>query len=140
MSENARIAEPAAVYGVETEVDAGPAIVSVDRINGRFAPGNHASPGRPRKGQSIPEKLKGKVERHADKVVEAAYQRMLREDQVGNRALEDGMNRIYGKVADEMHITTTDSPLAQLFERLAGTGALPAPYIDGESRDITSDS
>lgn len=94
------------------------ATVSPDRVNGRFAPGNRLGPGRPRRGESVPEKLRAKVERHGDKVVEAVYQRLLRTDSVGNRAFADVRDTIYGIPKQHLVIEQSDSPLASVLASL----------------------
>ncbi len=90
--------------------------------------------GRPPKGESVPELLAKAYEKKRKQLVKAAIDRALRDDQVGNRAFNDGLDRVYGKVADEMHITTEDSPLLGFLMR--HTAQLP--YVEGESRDITT--
>lgn len=95
------LATPTAEYdspnGSVTEQPEPPSSVYPDRtIGGRFIKGNPGGPGHPRKGESVPEKLKKRVERDSDKVVEAVMKRLLRGDAVGNRAFADVRDTIYG--------------------------------------------
>ena len=94
--------------------------VSTGRVNGRFAPGNKLGPGRPKRGESVPEKLKAKLERHGDKVVAAAFDRMLQTNQVGNRALEDALNRAYGVNAQKFILQQdgADAAVSVLLQRM----------------------
>ena len=107
----------------DTPADASSESLTVDQTRKpwQFKPGNRANPhGRPRKGESLPELLAKEYEKSKKKLVKAAVNRALRDDQVGNRAFNDGLDRVYGKVADEMHLTVGDDPLAELLQRIAG--------------------
>ena len=84
-------------------------------------------PGRPKRGESVPEKLKAKLERHGDKVVEAAFRRLLRDDSVGNRALEDALNRRYG-VNAQKYVIESGSDSAAMTALLALVGSIEGEY------------
>jgi hypothetical protein len=87
--------------------------------------------GRPRKGESLPERLAREYDKRQKQLIDAAIKRALRDDQVGNRAFNDGLDRVYGKVADEMHITTGEqTPVMAWLQRLSGE------VVDGESRVV----
>ena len=116
--------------GIETETGESRQLdnVSPGRINGRFARGIKLGPGRPRRGQSVPEKLKAKVERHGDAVVKAAYERLLRTDSVGNRAFADMRDTVYGVPKQTLVLQQGDDPLALLLPRLLND----AETVEGE--------
>lgn len=106
-----------------------------DSATGRFLPGNRANPkGRPRKGESLPEKLRAATEKHADKIVAAALERVLRADSVGNRAFADIRDTVYGVPKQTLIVQRDDDPalslLADLLEQrqiAATTGLQPEP-------------
>ena len=116
MNKDDRIAEPTAVYGADTADESTAVTVNADRVNGRFGPGNTYGKGRPRKGESVPERLKRKVEAKGDAVVDAVIARLLRQDSVGNRAFADVRDTIYG--VPKQHLVLSqgeDDPLLGLF-------------------------
>ena len=88
--------------------------------------------GRPRKGESVPEKLRRKVEKHGDQVVEAVYQRLLRTDSVGNRAFADVRDTIYGVPKQTLVLESEQDPALDWLLAKAGKQA----WIEGESRVI----
>ena len=93
--------------------------------------------GRPKKGESMPELLKRAIERPkvTRLVVAAAVERLVRTDAVGNRAFADVRDTVYGIPKQTLVLEQADSPLLALLQRHA-----QLPYVDGESRDITTDA
>lgn len=88
--------------------------------------------GRPKRGESLPEKLRTKVEKEADKIVEAVYQRLLREDAVGNRAFADVRDTLYGIPKQTLIIEQPNDPLIETLQ-----ASINRTVIDGESRLLT---
>lgn len=99
--------------------------------------------GRPKKGASLPEKLKHRVEKDADKVIEAVMKRLTRDDAVGNRAFSDVRDTVYGLPKQTLVLEQGESPLAELLrrrqERLSPTGERRLT-VDGESRVINDNA
>ncbi len=137
-----RIAEPQAIYG-ETET-LKPNLESVQPVvirgpAGRFLPG-HApkSPGRPPKGESFAEKYMKALDKDADALIQAHIKRGKGDGTAAERAFTLAAAYKMGLPKQTFVIHDGDSPLAALFSTLAATGALPAPYIEGESRQVDS--
>jgi hypothetical protein len=103
--------------------------------HGTFAKGNKYGHGRPRKGESVIETLKRAVEKPktTEAIVIATVQRMLRTDSVGNRALADVSDRIYGVPKQTLVLQQGADPLAELYASIAADGGAIAPTPD----DIT---
>lgn len=111
-----------------------PIVVRGER--GRFLPGQAPkSPGRPRKGESMPEKLRKRVEKDADRVVDAVVARLLREDAVGNRAFADVRDTVYGIPKQTLVLEQGASPLAAFLARRAER--LNAGAVDGEATIVS---
>lgn len=106
---------------------------AVRRVRGRpFEPGNRYGKGRPRKGESIPEKLKRKIEAPAssDAIVDAVYARLLREDAVGNRAFADVRDTVYGIPKQTLVLEQGESVADALDQRLAARRTIDIPTND----------
>lgn len=98
-----------------------------------FAPGNKYGKGRPRKGESIPERLKRAIEqpKTTEAIVQATVARLLREDAVGNRAFADVRDTVYGIPKQTLVLEHGESPADALDARLA---QLLGQTVDGEAR------
>ncbi len=90
--------------------------------------------GGPKKGESLPEKLKRRVEKDSDKIVEAVYKRLIREDSVGNRAFVDVRDTVYGIPKQHLVLEQADSPLLAFLTKHIDVSRETMDVIEGESR------
>ena len=93
------------------------------------------SPGRPRKGETLQERLEREDARVARKALRARNNRLMREDQIGNRAWENYLAYRVGLPKQAFVVETQDAPGWTLMQRLAARGVLPA-VVEGEARVI----
>jgi hypothetical protein len=128
------------VSGPATDEQTAAVTVTTDTTNGRtrrgtFAPGNAYGHGRPKKGESLPEKLRRRVEKDSDAIVNAVVARLIREDAVGNRAFADVRDTVYGVPKQTLVVSQGESQANELDAELAAY--LASKTVDGESRRIT---
>ncbi len=138
---DSRIAEPVTAYNVQetaTSESSKPASLSVRGFQKGFDPRRNVR-GRPPKGESFAEKYMKALDKDADALIQAHIKRGKGDGTAAERAFTLAAAYKMGLPKQTFVIHDGDSPLAALFSTLAATGALPAPYIDGESRDITSE-
>jgi hypothetical protein len=115
-----RIAEPTAVYGTET-VEPATRLAEPEtpkRVIGRpFQPGNNMNPkGRPKKGETLADRLRRKDEAIAKKAIEARDKRLLRNDGIGEKAWVTYLAYNLGRpVQPYISLAGTDDPLLQMF-------------------------
>ncbi len=116
---------------------------SADSITGRVTrPGTFASghdtrrntAGRPKKGESFADKYRKRLEKDADSLIEAHVRRAQGSGTVAARDFELAAAYAMGRPVQKYEYRDTDSPLLGFLMR--HTAQLP--YVDGESRDITT--
>lgn len=114
------------------------------RVIGRpFEKGHVGMGGRPRKGETLAERLARADAAVARKAIRARDRRLVREDQTGNRAWENYLAYRIGLPKQAFVVETQDAPMLAWLEALAaGKGAestareLPAPDPgDGSDND-----
>ncbi len=101
---------------------------------GYFLPGVSGNPnGRPKKGQSLPEKLRASIDRRADKIIDGQLSAAER----GNtRAFVAAMSYAYGVPATKLIVQREDDPLTQwlmgmaAIEAVNDLPALPPPTTE----------
>ena len=81
----------------------------------------------------MPEKLRARVERDSDAVVEAVMRRLKRDDSVGNRAFADVRDTVYGIPKQTLVIEQGESAADQLDAAIARRMGL---VVDGEARAL----
>ena len=108
--------------------------------SGRWAKGNAGGPGRPRKGESFAEQYMKRLDREAEPLIDAHIRRAKGNNVVAERAFATALAYKIGVPKQTFVVETQDSPMAALLTELAQLQALPAPYVEGESRDATHDT
>lgn len=90
--------------------------------------------------ERIPEKLREAIEGRADRIVDAAVKRMLRDDSVGNRAFSDVHDIVYGPPVKRIEIDDASGWMQVVAGALGGAeGLARLASIDGDVRIIDSD-
>ncbi len=138
-----RIAEPAAVYNVQENAALENSEANRFRVRG-FQPGYDPRRNTLGRIQKTPTVLDETVRlahkaKQRKKIARAWVETMSETGTAaGNRARSDFSDRAYGLPKQTLVLEQGDSPLTALFAHLAEQQALPAPYIDGESKQVDS--
>jgi len=95
--------------------------------------------GRPRKGQTLAERLAREDAKVARRAVKARNKRLELTNMVGETAWKTYLAYNLGLPAQKFTIEQTNSPMAELMRELAGLNALPSTvnplYIEGTGAD-----
>ena len=110
-----------------------------DRL-GRILPGTTGNPhGRPRKGQTLAERLAKADAKVARDAIKARDKRLKLENAVGQKAWESYLAYTVGLPVQKYHVQTEQAPADELYARIAGMLAPPAVDVDSNARAYTVD-
>ncbi len=129
-SDALQISEPVAEY----LIDEPETVTRADAKPWLFKPGQSGNPnGRPKKGQSLPEKLRASIDRRADKIIDG---QLTAAERGNTRAFVAAMSYAYGVPATKLIVQREDDPLTQwlmgmaAIEAVNDLPALPPPTTD----------